>query len=270
MQAESHSIPSDDGVKLHVVVEGPNGAPTVMLSNSLGTDHTMWDGLAKHLSGQVRLIRYDTRGHGQSSPPPYAETTIARLGRDVVNILDHLDVTRVRFCGLSIGGMTGLWLGANVGDRFSCLALSNTGAYVGMTDIWNGRIKTVMSGGMAAITEATLERWFTADFLEAGGTEVDKVRKMLLGTSVAGYCACSAAVRDLDERPGLASIALPTLVITGAEDPATPPALGEEIAEGIPGARLVSIGGAAHLSNIEKPDVFNSAVGGFLLGNGQQ
>jgi 3-oxoadipate enol-lactonase len=269
MSAETHTIQTDDGVSLHVVTDGPAEAPPVLLCNSLGTDLTMWDSMAAHLRGRVRLIRYDKRGHGRSSPPPETESSIARLGRDAVAVLDGLGVQRARYCGLSIGGMIGMWLGANAPDRFSSLVLCNTSAHVGHPEMWNARIATVRDGGMAAVVDGVVERWFTPAFRSGPNPEVDKVRAMLLATSAAGYMACSAAVRDVDERADLARIGVPALVIAGADDPALPPAMGEAIAAGIAGARYHCIAGAAHLSNIEQPEEFNAVVGQFLLQDGR-
>lgn len=268
MTSETHTVRTDDGVDLHVIIEGPADAPLVLMSNSLGTDCTMWDGQAAAWEGKMRLVRYDKRGHGKSSLPPEDESTIERLGRDVLHILDDLDIDKVRYCGLSIGGMTGMWLGINAPERFTRLVLSNTAAFVGNPDAWNERIATVRAGGMEPFADAVLERWFTESFRMRETEKIEKVRKMLVATSVKGYCACSAAVRDMDQRAGLASIDLPTLVVSGAEDPATPPELGDAVAAGIPGAALLKIESAAHLSNIEKPEIFTDVVGEFLLRNG--
>lgn len=269
MSTETSTITTDDGVALHVRVDGPADAPPVLLSNSLGTDLHMWDALADHLGDRVRLIRYDKRGHGRSGAPSKPETNIERLSRDALAVMDGLGVEKARFCGLSIGGMTGLWLGAHVPERFSCLAICNSSAYTGVPEVWEQRLAMVREGGMDAIVDSVLERWFTPEFRAGSASVVGTVRAMLLGTTPEGYMACSAAVRDVDLRADLPSVALPTLVVVGAKDAALTPAMGEAIVADIPGARLHTIADAAHVSNIERAEEFNAVVGQFLLEDGQ-
>jgi 3-oxoadipate enol-lactonase len=222
----------------------------------------MWDAQAKALSARYRVIRYDQRGHGKSGAPkgPY---TIDRLGKDVIAILDQLKIAKAHFLGLSMGGTTGMWLARKAPERFGKIILSNTGARIGTNDIWNARIASVLGKGMAAVVEATLERWFSKNFREHRPETIASIRKMLLATPAHGYAGCSAAIRDADQRWDIGAVKLPTLVIIGTLDPATPPAGGEEIARRIPGAKVVRLE-AAHLSNLEKSEAFTSAVGDFL------
>jgi 3-oxoadipate enol-lactonase len=249
-------------VELFHRLDGPEGAPVLVLSNSLGTHHGMWDAQMQALTRRFRVLRYDTRGHGRSEVPP-GPYSLADAGRDVLQLLAALDLPRVHFCGLSLGGMTGLWLAAHEPQRIARLVLANTSSYVGSPEVWNARIQTVVRGGMAAVTESILERWFTPEFREARPVEVDRIRHMLLGTSSDGYVACAAAVRDMDLRDDLAAIRAPTLVISGARDPALPPSHGAYIAQHVAGARSIELP-AAHLSNIEARDAFTAALTGFL------
>jgi 3-oxoadipate enol-lactonase len=251
-----------DGCLIHYHWAGPEDAPVVMLSNSLGTDMGMWDPQMAALTARFRVLRYDSRGHGKSDAPhgPY---TIDRLGRDALGLLDALELPRVRYCGLSKGGMVGMWLGINAADRIERLALCNTAAQIPPRSMWDDRIRMVREGGMASLTEAVLQRWFTERFRTAAPEKVEPVRRMLLATPPEGYAGCCAAIRDMDQTESIRGIRLPTLVVVGKHDPATLPAYGELIAERIPGARLVVLD-AAHLSNIEAAAAFNEAVVGFL------
>ena len=248
--------------KLHYELEGADDAPLLVLSNSLGTTLDMWLPQMPALLEHFRVLRYDTRGHGQSevTPGPYS---IAQLGNDVLALLDHVQAPRAHFCGLSMGGMTGIWLGIHAPDRIERLVLCNTSAAIGVPEMWNARIAQVRGGGMAAVIDAVLERWFTNDFLAHAPAQVDRVRAMLANTQVEGYVANCAAVRDMDQRADLGRIATPTLVIGGKYDKSTPPEHGELIARSIPGARYVELN-AAHLSNWEAAQAFTRHVVTFL------
>lgn len=249
--------------RLHYELEGPAGAPVLVLSNSLGTTCDMWLPQLPTLLQHFRVLRYDTRGHGQSdvTPGPY---TMAQLGGDVVALLDALNIDRADFCGLSMGGMTGIWLGIHSPQRVGKLVLCNTSAAIGVPEVWNTRIAKVRQDGVDSIVDDVLQRWFTADFLAHAPAQVERVREMLANTPVEGYVANCAAVRDMDQRSGLSQIAAPTLVIGGKFDKATPPEHGELIARSIPGARYVELN-AAHLSNWEKAQGFTQHLLDFLL-----
>lgn len=249
-------------LRTHYRFDGVDDAPVLMLSNSLGTNLAMWDVQMPALTARYRVLRYDTRGHGQSTvtPGPYS---VEQLARDAVALLDALDLTRVRFCGLSLGGMVGQWLGANAPQRLSRLVLCNTAAYMDARDAYNARIDAVNKGGMAAVVDGVIARWYTAQFIAAAPDAIAATRAMLLTTPAAGYAASCAAVRDMDQRASIPRIAAPTLVIAGKHDLATPPAEGRFLAERIPGARYVELD-AAHLSNVEAQVAFTSALTDFL------
>lgn len=251
-----------DGARIHYRFDGPAQAPVLVLSNSLGADLSMWEAQLPSFAEHFRVLRYDSRGHGQSAvaPGPY---TIERLAGDVIGLLDGLGIARAHFCGLSLGGMVGMWLGVHAPERLKRLVLCNTAAYIGPPDLWNARIDAVRKGGMQAIAEAVIERWFTPAFRERSPEAVEQVRQTLLATPPDGYIACSEAVRDMDQRQAISRIRVPTLVIGGLQDMATPPADRRFLAERIPGARYVELE-AAHLSNIEAADRFTQTVLSFL------
>ena len=251
-----------NGCLIHVEVEGPQDKPVLMLSNSLGTDLHMWDPQVAALTRHFRLVRYDRRGHGKSGVPkgPY---NMEMLGRDVLAVLDALKIEKINWCGLSMGGMVGMWLGANAPQRINRLILSNTSAYFADKEIWNGRIKTVREKGLASIVGGTMERWFTQGFREREPNKIAWLSEMFLATDPEGYIACGEAVRDMDHREIIKSIAAPTLVIAGRHDPATTVEHGEFIRSRIPGASMTVLD-AAHIANVEQPHDYTDAVLGFL------
>jgi 3-oxoadipate enol-lactonase len=248
--------------RIHYLLEGRSGLPILVFSNSLGADYSMWDPQARAFRKNLGVLRYDTRGHGQSPPTP-GPYSIELLGRDVIAMLDALDLDRVDFCGLSMGGMIGMWLALNAPERLNKLVLSNTAAKIGTVEGWNARIEAVQKNGMKSLASAILERWFTPSFRQKAPETMANVLKMLEETNPDGYVACCAAVRDFDCREQLSKIRTPTLVIAGAHDSATPAAGGRFLAEQIPGARYVELH-AAHLSNIEAQDQFNNELAAFL------
>jgi 3-oxoadipate enol-lactonase len=222
----------------------------------------MWENQASKFQGKFRVLRYDKRGHGDSSVPS-GPCSIEQLAKDVVALLDHLGLERVNFCGLSIGGMIGMWLGSNAPSRLIKLTLSNTAAKIGTADTWNTRIETVRNNGMKFLAPSVMERWFTPDFRAKQPAAVAAMQRIVEATNPEGYVACCAAVRDFDFRENLHTIRVPTLVISGAHDPATTPSDGHFLADGITNARYCELN-AAHLSNIEDRDAFNSALASFL------
>ena len=248
--------------RLKCRIDGAADAPVLVLSNSLGTDLAMWDAQIPALTARFRVLRYDSRGHGASEviPGPYS---IERLARDVLMLLDDLRIERAHFCGLSIGGMVGMWLGVHAPERLDRLALCNTSPKIGSPEMWKARIETVRKGGVSSIADAMLGRWFTAGFLERSPAEVARMRAMMAATPTEGYVATCAAIRDMDQWDSIAGISRPTLVISGTHDVATPTADGRRMAEVIPGARYVELD-AAHISNVEAPAAFNIAVMDFL------
>jgi len=251
-----------DGCPIYVQVEGRDDAPALMLSNSLGTTHRMWDDQVKPFTKDFRLVRYDRRGHGQSGAPkgPYS---MERLGRDVLAILDALDIQKINWCGLSMGGMVGMWLGANAPERIDKLILSNTSAYYADKTPWDDRIKLVREKGLAAIVGANMERWFTKDFRERSPQAIARMTEMFLSTPLEGYVGCCQAVRDMDHREIIGNVKAPTLIIAGRHDPATTVEAAEFIRGRIPGAALHLID-AAHISNVEQPYDYADTVLGFL------
>jgi 3-oxoadipate enol-lactonase len=247
-----------DDIRLHYRLDGPAAAPVLVLSNALGLDLHMWDAQMVALGARFRVLRYDTRGHGRSAIPD-GPSTIDRLGHDVLALLDQLRIDRVHFCGLSLGGMTGMWVGANAAERLSSLVLANTAPHIGTREMWDTRIATVNAKGMTAISGAAIARWFTPEFIARAPAAVASLQAMFEHTPAAGYVSCCAANRDADLRETVAAIRTPTLIITGRHDVATPPAQGDWLAHRIPGACCVELV-AAHLSNLEAPDAFTALV----------
>ena len=250
-------------VRIHYDLAGATNAPVLVFSNSLGENFSMWDPQMRVFQNAFRVLRYDTRGHGQSSvtPGPYI---IEQLARDVLALLDKLEFERVHFCGLSMGGQTGMWLALNASARLQKLVLCNTAAKIGTPEMWNPRIETVRKSGMKSISQAVMERWFSAEFRAKSPGIVSTAQRMLESANPDGYIANCAAVRDFDVRDTVGAIHVPTLVISGTHDAATTPADGRYLAQCIAGARYAELD-AAHLSNIEAPDRFNLELNTFLL-----
>jgi 3-oxoadipate enol-lactonase len=246
-------------VNLNHRFDGPEDAPVLVLSNSLGTTLELWDANVAALAHHHRVLRYDQRGHGGSDVPP-GPYTVEDLSRDVLGLLDELEIERVSFCGLSIGGVTGLWLGANAPDRIDKLVLASTGARIGTTDLWTDRAAAVRADGTASIAAAVVDRWFTPELAMARPELVARFRAMVEATPDEGYAGSCDALRDFDFRDELGRIAQPTLVLSGARDPATPSELGILLAEGIPGATFTLIEDVAHLANVAEPGQFSHAV----------
>lgn len=250
--------------RFNVRVDGPAGAPALVFSNSLGTSLEMWQPQMAALGERFRVVRYDTRGHGGSfvSEGDYGVDT---LGRDVLRILDALAIRRAHFCGLSMGGATGMWLALHAPERIERLVLANTATKFGTEERWNARIEAIRKGGMDAVADGVIETWFTADFRARSPAAVAPLRAMLRGAPVDGYLAACRAVRSVDLSEAIGGITQPTLVIVGAQDIATTPAQGRAIAQAIPGARLLELP-AAHISNVEAAGAFNAALIDFLVG----
>jgi len=235
-----------------------------MLCNSLSSNLAMWDCQVPALcAAGFRVLRYDARGHGASSVAT-GPTTLADLAADALALLDHLELERVHFCGLSLGGMTGQWLGTQHAARLHSLTLCATAAYMGPPDLWAQRIDAVTRGGMAAVVDATIARWFTPAAQRQIPDAIARIRDGILTTPVAGYVACCAAIRDMDQRESIRTITLPTAVLVGADDPSTPVSAAELLHERIVGSQLTVIPATQHLFNVEAPDAFNAALLGFL------
>jgi 3-oxoadipate enol-lactonase len=259
---QAESFATIDGARIRYRLEGPAGAPFLVLSNSLGTNLEMWQPQMAALTKRFRVLRYDSRGHGLSevTAGPYS---VDRLARDVVAMLDQLKIDRAHFCGLSMGGMAGMWLGVHAPQRMDKLVLCNTAPRIGSADRWNARIDAVKKGGVAAVADMLMDLWFTPPFRAAAADAVLRMRTMLVATSAEGYVASCAAVRDMDQWAALSNLDRPTLIVTGKHDAVTPPADGRRMAEVIPGAKQVELD-AAHISNVEAAEGFTAEVLAFL------
>jgi len=244
---------------LNYTVDGPEDAPPLVLGSSLGTTTELWRAQLPELAARFRVVRYDHRGHG-ASPVPSGPYQLSDLGGDVLAVLDHLGLERAHVAGVSLGGMVGMWLAAAAPERVDRLALVCTSALLGPPEVWQERAAAVRAGGMAAVVDTVLARWFTPGFLAAHPDTVEWIRAMLASTPPEGYASCCAAIETMDLTPVLGRIAAPTLVVVGADDPATPREHGERIAAGIPGARLEVVPDAAHMAVVEQP----AAVTGLL------
>lgn len=247
-------------VEVHHDVSGPPDAPPLVLSNSLGSSMAMWDPQLPALAERFRVVRYDQRGHGASPVPP-GPYTIDDVGADLEALLDRLDIERAHVCGLSLGGMTGMWLAINAPERVDRLALLCTSAKLGPAANWAERAALVRAQGTAAIADAGLQRWATDGFVAAHPDRAEWLRRMMLDTPDEGYAACCEVIKTMDLEPRLGEIRAPTLVIAGDEDPATPPEHGERIVAAVAGARLEVVSPGRHLANVERVE----EVTGLLL-----
>ncbi|WP_343593925.1 3-oxoadipate enol-lactonase [Paracidovorax wautersii] len=248
-----------------VRVQGPAEAPALVLSNSLGTTLEMWDAQAERFARTHRVVRYDTRGHGGSvaSPGPY---TFDQLGGDVVALLDALGIAKARFCGISMGGFTGLWLGVNAPQRLDRLVVANSAARIGTADGWTTRAAMVRekgAAGMAELAASSPARWFTEAFTAAQPGVVRRAQGWIAGTPPEGYAACCEALARADLRSAIGAIAVPTLLIAGTADPVTTVADAQAMQAAIAGAQLAEVP-ASHLSNLEAPEAFEAALAAFL------
>ena len=256
-----------DRARLAYRFDGPAEAPVVVLSNSLMSTMAMWEPQMEALTRNYRVLRHDTRGHGASdtTPGPY---TIASLTDDVITMLDELGLKQVHFAGLSMGGMIGQQLGAQHGDRLRSLSLCDTTSEMPNRSLWEERFAAVRSGGVAALIDGTIQRWFTAGFIERDPATIGRVREMIATTKEEGYLACASAVRDVNQTATLSRITTPTLIIAGESDPACTVEQAQVIHREIRGSQLQVIADAAHLSNLEQPARFNALLTGFLASIG--
>lgn len=252
-------------VEVHHTVTGPADAPVVVLSNSLGSTWSMWDAQADALAEHFRVVRYDTRGHG-GSPVPAGPYDIDDLADDVVALLDSLAVTKAHFVGLSLGGMTGMRLAARNPERVDRLVVLCTGARLAPSSAWRDRAATVRENGTAAVAEAVVARWFTTAYLAVNPATRARSEAMVAATPDEGYASCCEVIASMDLRSDLPTISAPTLAIAGADDPATPPALLEEIAQNVQNGRLVVVPQSAHLANAEQPATITPAIIAHLEG----
>lgn len=253
-----------NGTTLHYRLDGPEDAPVVMLANSLASGLSMWDLQVQPLvKAGYRALRYDSRGHGRSAVPP-GPYTMELLASDAVGLMDALGLEKVNFCGLSMGGMVGQMLGVQHGDRLISLMLCDTSAYIGPREIWDERIAAVEKNGMKSVADATIDRWFTKAGQKRLHAEVQKVRQAILDTRTDGFCACCAAIRDMDQRESIRAISTRTLVLVGEEDTGTPVSAAELIHDRIADSELQIIPDAAHFVNVEQAPAFNRTLLAFL------
>jgi len=249
-------------VDLHFRLDGDPERPALVLSNSLGTDLSMWDEQASALSSDFLVLRYDTRGHGRSSTGS-EPVTLGRLGRDVLALLDHAGITSAHFCGISMGGMTGQWLGIHAGERFDRIVLANTAARIGSAEAWHMRAGQVRREGMAGVADGAAGRWFTSRFANSHSAAVTRMIGRLREQSPEGYAGCCDALALADLRAAVQAIANPVLVIAGQQDPVTTVQDADWLVAHIKGAEVVKLD-ASHLSNIEAPEPFTACLKNFL------
>jgi 3-oxoadipate enol-lactonase len=256
-----------NGINIAYRIDGPTSghsdAPTVILSNSLMSSIDMWNDNMSALTAKYRVVRYDTRGHGQTqvTPGPYS---IALLAQDLVGLMDALQIKNAHLVGLSMGGMICQYVGANHPERVLSLGLCDTASEMPPRSLWEDRFATAKAQGIAGLVDGTIKRWFVADFVASAPDKVDAVRTMILKTPVEGYLGCASAVRDMAQSTMLLKIKAPTLVLVGRDDPACTVDQATVLHRMIAHSSMVILDNAAHLSNIEKPTEFNSALLSFL------
>ena len=251
-----------DGTSLHYRTDGDRAHPCLVLCNSLGTDLSMWDAQADALAGDFFVVRHDSRGHGQSGSGAQS-FGIDRLARDVIALLDHLDIARAAFCGISMGGLVGQWLAIHHPQRLTKLVLANTAARIGNVEGWQARAALVRNEGMAAVADGAAARWFTPAFIEREAATVARMVGKLRAQDACGYAACCEALAQADLRSGVAAITVATLVIAGEHDPVTTVNDARWLQQQIAGASLATVA-ASHISNVEQPQQFNLRLHAFL------
>ncbi len=242
--------------------DGPASAPALLLLGSLGTTSDIWEPQLASFTPHLRVIRVDTRGHGASAGPP-GEYTLDDIGADALSVLDAAGVERTAVCGVSLGGMTAMWLAAHAPERVRALLAVSTALKIGQRSMWDERIGQVRAGGTESLADGAMGRWFTAPYRKAHPETIGWCRTMLAGCPTDGYIGCCAVLRDSDLHPVARRIVAPTQVIVGREDPVTPPAAAQDIADHISGARMLTLD-ASHICAVERPDDFNRAVLDFL------
>jgi 3-oxoadipate enol-lactonase len=246
-------------VTLAHLLEGPPDAPVLVLPSSLGTTRELWDAQLDAFEQDFRVLRYEHRGHGASPVPP-GPYSMSDLGADAVELLDELGIERAAWCGLSLGGMVGMWLAVHAPERLSRLVLACTSAHVASPDVYHERAALVRRRGIEPVAAAIVARWFTVTTFDERPELPERFRAIVVAQPVEGYAGCCEALAGWDFREELASISIPTLVVAGSEDEATPATETDLIAERIPGAKRVVLAGAAHLANLEQPEAFLDAV----------
>ena len=259
-----------DGRTTHYALEGAEGAPVLLLANSLGTNFLVWDAVMPALTARFRVLRYDMRGHGLSDAAPLPDEntgySIAALARDALGLLDALSIEKAHVCGLSIGGMVAQHLAAHAPGRVDRLVLCDTAMQIGPASVWNDRLAGIRRDGLAAIAPGVMVRWFTDGFRERVPHIVRGYVNMVARTTLEGYVGCAMAVRDADLTSSAGTISAPTLVVVGDKDPATSPASAEAMRAAIPGARLEVIADASHIPCVEQPEALSRLLIAHLAG----
>lgn len=250
-------------MNLDYQLDGPEGAPVIVLSNSLGTTRAMWQPQMEALTANFRVLRYDTHGHGKTTKN--GKVTLAQLGEDVIALLDHLNIDKALFCGISMGGLTGLWLARFAPERFYAVAVANTAARIGDQSGWLSRARAVRQEGMDVVAAGAADRWFSDNFRQRAPEVVEALCHQLTHSDAEGYAACCEALAAADLRGEVGQIAIPMLIIAGESDPVTTVADANFLHQQIADSQVVVLS-ASHLSNIEAPAAFNAALNGFLLG----
>ncbi|CAM0801733.1 3-oxoadipate enol-lactonase 2 [Acinetobacter baumannii] len=257
------TISNRQGKQLAVYTDCLKDAPVLVFSNSLGTDHGMWQSQLNELKSHFNVITYDTRGHGESDV--ISDTTLQNLAEDVVRLLDHLNISKAAFCGISMGGLTGQWLAIHCPNRFSHIIVANTAAKIGQEQAWLDRAKLVREQGLQPIAATAASRWFTDPFIQSHPSIVNNLCNDLSAGSAMGYANCCEALAKADVREQLKDIKIPVLLIAGTQDPVTTVADGQFMQQRIPQAKIAEIN-ASHISNVEQPEAFNKILKDFLLG----
>ncbi len=257
-------LASVNGTDINYRWDGEENLPVLILSNSLTTNLNLWDDQVASFAKHFRVLRYDNRGHGGSSSPP-GEYSIDDIGNDILSLMNYLQIERANLCGISLGGMVGMWLGIHAGERMHNLAICNTSSDLSPPDLWQDRIDKVKREGMDSIIHGALERFLSKKFHETDSPKIDLIKSMVRSCEVSGYIGCCAAVRDMNLTSQLAKIGNPVLIVAGELDLSTPVAHSQVINQEITGSRMIIIDAVAHLSNVEKPEEFNQAVLSFLL-----
>lgn len=254
-----------NGPRLWVRIDGPKGHPWIVLANSLGADHTMWDPQIAMLTQRYQVLRFDTRGHGKSDTPP-EDWTLADMEADTLALMDAHGIERADYMGLSMGGMVGLGLALNAPQRFGRMVIADgrADAPEAFRTNWDNRIAKVQAGGLESIVDMTLQTWFTPDWITANPDQVSRVRDMVLANDPAGYCRCCAALKGLDHLRHLGEVTLPLIYVVGDADKGAAPEVMQAMADATPGSRLERVEQAAHISNMNNPAGFNRAIGAFL------
>ena len=252
------SIAHINGIDVFYLTDGDPHKPAIIFSNSLGTDHSMWDGQLEVLRRDFYLIRYDTRGHGLTNAPkgPYS---IAQLGSDVLGLLDYLSIDKAFFCGISMGGLIGQWLAVNAPKRIEALVIANTAPKIGNEQAWNERAALVRKEGLHGVAESAPSRWFTPEFYGSNRSGVNELLINLKNMNPEGYASCCEALANEDLRDGISKVNIPVLIIAGDKDPVTTVDDAQLMQSQIKGSQIVSIA-ASHISNIEAEDAFNHAI----------